>query len=413
MIAVYHDLCFVKPRDNLLQLPNMEIIQRITNTFSENFGAAPAHIARAPGRVNLLGEHVDYNDGLVLPAAIDRATYIAFSPTDSPQTTLVAADLNQRASFSSPTIPSKTQTDSSALPDWAQYPAGVMWALLEDNLAAPALKAVYASNVPRGSGLSSSASVEMAFMIAWQTLGGWTLPSMQRALLGQKAENQYVGVNCGIMDQFASACGVENNLLLLDCRSLEWKTIPLPEDISIVIADTTVRRKLTSGEYNKRRAACEEAVRLLQQDLHNIKSLRDVSVKDFNRFAKKLPDEVSKRARHVVEEIERSKQAEVLLEAGNIQRFGELMNECHISLRDLYEVSCPELDTMVRVAQSLEGCYGARLTGAGFGGCTVNLVAREMADKFASSIARGYESKTSLNPEIYITRASNGTELLA
>ena len=391
----------------------MEIIQRITNTFSKTFGAAPAHIARAPGRVNLLGEHVDYNDGLVMPAAIDRATYIAFSPTDSSQATLVAADLNQRASFSPQTIPSKTQTDSSALPDWAQYPAGVMWALLEEQLATPALNAVYASNVPRGSGLSSSASVEMAFMIAWQTLGGWTLPSMQRALLGQKAENQYVGVNCGIMDQFASACGVENNLLLLDCRSLEWKTIPLPEDISIVIADTTVRRKLTSGEYNKRRAACEEAVRLLQQDLRNIKSLRDVSVKDFNRFAKKLPDEVSKRARHVVEEIERSKQAEALLEAGNIQRFGELMNECHISLRDLYEVSCPELDTMVRVAQSLEGCYGARLTGAGFGGCTVNLVAREMADKFASSIARGYESKTSLNPEIYITRASNGTELLA
>ncbi|MEO5886735.1 MAG: galactokinase family protein, partial [Anaerolineales bacterium] len=154
----------------------MEIIQRITKLFSETFGAAPAHIARAPGRVNLLGEHVDYNDGLVLPAAIDRATYIAFSPTDAPQTRLVAADLNQLASFSPPTILSKTQTDSSALPDWAQYPAGVMWALLEDQLATPALNAVYASNVPRGSGLSSSASVEMAFMMAWQTLAGWTLP---------------------------------------------------------------------------------------------------------------------------------------------------------------------------------------------------------------------------------------------
>lgn len=390
----------------------MEIIQRLTNIFSETFGAAPAHIARAPGRVNLLGEHVDYNDGLVLPAAIDRATYIAFSPADSPQTTLVAADLNQRASFSPPTIPSKTQTDSSALPDWAQYPAGVMWALLADRLATPALNAVYASNVPRGSGLSSSASVEMAFMMAWQTLASWTLPSMQRALLGQKAENQYVGVNCGIMDQFASACGVENNLLLLDCRSLEWKTIPLPEDTAIVIADTTVRRKLTSGEYNKRRAACEEAVRLLQQELPKIQSLRDVSVEDFNRYSEKLPHEVSKRARHVVEEIERSKQAEALLEAGNVQRFGELMNECHISLRDLYEVSCPELDIMVRVAQSLEGCYGARLTGAGFGGCTVNLVASDMADKFAQSLAKGYEADTGLTPEIYITRASNGAELL-
>ena len=413
IIAVYHDSCFIKPCDNLLQLMKMEIIQRIKRLFSETFGAAPAHIARAPGRVNLLGEHVDYNDGLVLPAAIDRSTYIAFSPADSQQTRLVAADLNQRVSFSPETIPSKTQTGASPLPDWAQYPAGVMWALLEEQLATPALNAVYVSNVPRGSGLSSSASVEMAFMLAWQTLADWTLPPMQRALLGQKAENQYVGVNCGIMDQFASACGMENNLLLLDCRSLEWKTIPLPEDIAIVIADTTVRRKLTSGEYNKRRAACEEAVRLLQEELHDIQSLRDVSVEDFNRFSEKLPDEVSKRARHVVEEIGRSKQAEALLEAGNIQKFGELMNECHISLRDLYEVSCPELDIMVSVAQSLDGCYGARLTGAGFGGCTVNLVRRDMADMFASSIAQGFGSKTGLKPEIYVTRASNGTELLA
>jgi len=253
----------------------------------------------------------------------------------------------------------------------------------------------------------------MAFALAWQTLSDWTLPAMQRALLGQKAENQYVGVNCGIMDQFASACGVANKLLLLDCRSLEWKTIPLPEDVSIVIADTTVRRKLTSGEYNKRRFACEEAVRLLREDLPETKSLRDVSVEEFNRFVERLPEEVAKRARHVVEEIERSKQAEALLESGNIQRFGELMNQCHASLRDLYEVSCPELNSMVHVAQSLKGCYGARLTGAGFGGCTVNLVAREEAERFAKALARGYEAETGLHPEIYITHASNGAEVLS
>ncbi|HMD79854.1 MAG TPA: galactokinase [Anaerolineales bacterium] len=390
----------------------MEIIEHITNIFSETFGEKPAHIARAPGRVNLLGEHVDYNDGFVLPAAIDRATYVAFSPTDSDQTTLLAADLNQRASFSTQTIPSKTETDSSPLPDWAHYPAGVMWALLEAKLSTQAMNAVYASNVPRGSGLSSSASVEMAFMIAWQTLGKWILPAMQCALLGQKAENQYVGVNCGIMDQFASACGVENNLLLLDCRSLEWKTIPLPSDVPIVIADTMVRRKLTSGEYNKRRAAGEEAVQLLQESLPHIKSLRDVSVEDFNRFVGKLPDKVAKRARHVVKEIERTSQAESLLEAGNIQHFGKLMNECHASLRDLYEVSCPELDVMVRIAQSLDGCYGARLTGAGFGGCTVNLVALEKAREFAQTLAEGYQSEAGYQPEIYITRASRGAELL-
>src|SRR5512132_2576200 len=303
----------------------MEIIDQITSIFQETFGSAPAHVVRAPGRVNLLGEHVDYNDGFVLPAAIDRATYIAFSPTGTMLSTLVAVDMDQRASFTPQTIPSKTQADGSPLPEWALYPAGVMWALHEENLSTTGMNAVFASDVPRGSGLSSSASVELAFATAWQTLGNWSLPPMKRALLGQKAENQYVGVNCGIMDQFASACGVENKLLLLDCRSLEWKTIPLPEDVSIVIADTSVRRKLTSGEYNKRRFACEEAVRLLKQDLPHMRALRDVSMEEFPRCADQLPEEVYKRARHVVDEIARSSQAEALLAAGNIQRFGELM----------------------------------------------------------------------------------------
>ena len=391
----------------------MEIIDHITTAFEKTFGNVPAHIVRAPGRVNLLGEHVDYNDGFVLPAAIDRATYIAFSPSGTPLSSVFAMDMNDQAYFSLQSVRSKTQEGGPPLPEWALYPAGVLWTLGEEELDTSGIQAVYASNVPRGSGLSSSASVEMAFTSAWQQLGGWTLPPMQRALLGQKAENKYVGVNCGIMDQFASACGVENKLLLLDCRSLEWKTIPLPEDISIVIADTTVRRKLTSGEYNNRRFACEEAVRLLRQDLPGIRSLRDVGLEEFNRVADKLPEEVSKRARHVVEEIERSKRADALLEAGKIQHFGALMNQCHVSLRDLYEVSCPELDVMVRVAQSLDGCYGARLTGAGFGGCTVNLVARERAEEFAKALARGYESETGLRPEIYITRASNGAELLS
>lgn len=390
----------------------MNLIDQITTIYKERFGHTPAHIARAPGRVNLLGEHVDYNDGFVMPAAIDRATYVAFSPTNAPHSTLAAVDFDQEASFSAESISTKTQPDLSTLPEWALYPAGVMWSLLEEKLPTLSINAVYSSDVPRGSGLSSSASVEMAFMIAWQTLGGWALPSMQRALLGQKAENQYVGVNCGIMDQFASACGVENKLLLLDCRSLEWKTIPLPGDVSIVIADTTVCRKLTSGEYNKRRAACEEAVRLLQKDLPHIQSLRDVNLEDFNQLAKKLPSKIEKRARHVVEEIGRSKQAENLLEAGDIQNFGRLMNECHVSLRDLYEVSCPELNLMVDVAQMLDGCYGARLTGAGFGGCTANLVSKESVEDFSQSLARCYEKETGLHPEIYITHASNGAELL-
>ncbi len=390
----------------------MNIIDQLATHYRNKFGHVPAHIARAPGRVNLLGEHVDYNDGFVLPAAIDRATYIAFSPAEAAHSTIVAADFDQQVSFSHETIPSKTQPDGSPLSEWGLYPAGTMWALMGEGLSTPAMNAVFTSDVPRGSGLSSSASVEMAFAVAWQTLGSWSLPPMKRALLGQKAENQYVGVNCGIMDQFSSACGVENRLLLLDCRSLEWITLPLPNDVAIIVADTTVRRKLTSGEYNKRRSACEEAVRLLKENLPNIKSLRDVSPEDFNRLAHKLPEEVEKRARHVVEEIQRSDQSQALLEAGDIHNFGRLMNECHVSLRDLYEVSCPELNAMVNIAQSLNGCYGARLTGAGFGGCTVNLVAIEKVDGFVAALAKGYEKETNLHPEIYVTRASNGAELI-
>jgi galactokinase len=284
--------------------------------------------------------------------------------------------------------------------------------LKEAGLTTPPLKGVYSSNVPQGSGLSSSASVEMAFVLAWQALGGWERPPMERALLGQKAENQYVGVNCGIMDQFASACGEQDRLLYLDCRSLEWQTLPLPNDVAIVIADTTVRRTLTSGEYNKRRADCEEAVRILSAEFPGIQSLRDVDVETFNRFADRLPERVQKRARHVVEEIARSQNVIPVLERGDMTEFGRLINDCHASLRDLYEVSIPELDMMVSVAQSLPGCYGARLTGAGFGGCTVNLVTKEQAASFSQALAEGYKAQTSLSPEIYICSASNGAELI-
>ena len=399
-------------KDDSASMDTANIIDKITAIFQTKFGHPPAHVIRAPGRVNLLGEHVDYNDGFVLPAAIDLATYVAFSPANSPNSTLTAVDFNQQTSFSPETIPTKSQSDSSPLPEWGLYPAGVMWSLLEENLRVTPMEAVFASDVPRGSGLSSSASVEMAFVLAWQTLNHWFLPPMDRALIGQKAENQYVGVNCGIMDQFASACGVENKVLMLDCRSLEWKTVPLPEDVSIVIADTTIRRRLTSGEYNKRRSACEEAVRLLKQDLPDIQSLRDVNLEDFNRFSKNLPIEIEKRARHVVEEIGRTMQAQALLEAGDIQKFGKLMNECHISLRDLYEVSCPELDSMVNIAQTLDGCYGARLTGAGFGGCTVNLVAKESTRDFVKALMGEYENESGLYPKTYITHASNGAAVM-
>ncbi len=387
----------------------------VVQTFHQRFGAAPTHLALAPARVNLLGEHVDYNAGFVLPAAIDRATYIAYSPAESASehSTLVAADFAEEVSFAPENIAAKTTSDGSSLPEWARYPVGIAWALRKAGQTVRAINAVFASNVPRGAGLSSSASVEMAFVIAWQSLGGWFLDPMQRALLGQKAENQYVGVNCGIMDQFASACGVANHLLLLDCRSLEWQALPIPPDIAIVIADTSVRRTLTTSGYNERRQACEDAVNILSKDLPGIQALRDVSVDDFNRFSHQLPGLVEKRARHVVEEVERSKRAIPLLQQGNIQEFGRIMNDCHVSLRDLYEVSIPQLNCMVEIAQSLPGCLGARLTGAGFGGCTVNLVEKSAVESFAVELAARYEAQSGLKPEIYICQASNGASLIA
>ena len=381
-------------------------------SFIKRFGHQPAHLAVAPGRVNILGEHVDYNDGFVLPAAIDRATWFAFSPSLDGINTLVAADFGEEANFSNAGVSTKTDINSAPLPEWACYASGMAWAFHLDGLDTPPMQAAFSSNIPRGSGLSSSASVEMGFGVAWQSLSTWEVPALKRAVLGQKAESQYVGVNCGVMDQFASACGVADRLLLLDCRSLEWQLLPIPENIAIIVADTSVRRKLTSGGYNERRQSCEEAVRLLSAHLPGIRALRDVTLYDFNRLSDKLPALVEKRARHVVEEIERSQRAIPLLESGNIQAFGEIMNDCHRSLRDLYEVSVPELNIMADIAQHLPGCYGARLTGAGFGGCTVNLVEKSAAETFAADLAKSYQTQTGLQPEIYICQASDGAHVV-
>jgi galactokinase len=389
----------------------MDVRQRTIEAFRHRFGSEPDFIARAPGRVNLLGEHVDYNDGFVLPAAIDRATYIAFHRANTAHSTILAIDLSEETTFTPQSILQKTSASGNGLPGWGLYPAGVMWSLNQNSLDTPPMEAVFASDVPRGAGLSSSASVEMAFGVAWQKLGGWTLNPMDLAILGQKAENNYVGVKCGIMDQFASACGVRDRVLHLDCRSLEWKTLVLQAGVSLVIADTSVRRSLSGSAYNDRRAACEDAVKILKQVLPDITSLRDVSVDEFNQYATLLPELVEKRARHVVEEIARTIMAADLLEAGDVAHFGELMNQCHASLRDLYEVSSPELNALADIAQSLPGCYGARLTGAGFGGCTVNLVNETAVDGFAHELGKKYEQKTGLHPEIYICHATDGASV--
>ncbi|HLF02605.1 MAG TPA: galactokinase, partial [Anaerolineales bacterium] len=370
----------------------MTIQAQVIAQFKKSFGGAkPAFIVRSPGRVNLLGEHVDYNAGWVLPAAIDRAVYLAVGKCDSALASIGAIDLNESATFRVTETASKQNVVEKPLSDWALYPAGVAHVLRDSGLAVTGLDAVFASDVPRGAGLSSSAAVELAFAVAWRELGGWQKNGMELALLCQKAENSYVGVNCGIMDQFACANGQTDHALLLDCRTLDWQPVPLPTNAAIVIADTLKRRELGKSEYNARRAACEEAVRILGAVLPGIRALRDVSVADFERHAHFLDSSVAKRARHVVEECERTVKAVGALKRNDVAAFGLAMNESHRTLRDLYEVSCAELDEMVSAAQALEGCYGARLTGAGFGGCTVALVEASAAEDFKRELAKRYE----------------------
>ena len=390
----------------------VDLTSRVSAAFREKCGRSCSGIARAPGRVNLLGEHVDYNDGYVLPAAIDRATYVAFAPARGARSTVWALDFDAVVTLAPHNLPARTDAHAAPLSAWARYPAGVAWALMGDGRPIRALDAVFASEVPRGAGLSSSASVELAFAAAWQAVAEWALSPMDLALLCQRAENQYVGVNCGIMDQAASACGEQGRVLLLDCRSLEFRTLPLPAGVVIIVADTGIRHALAASGYNSRRAACEEAVRLLRQDLPGIKALRDVDLASFNGLANGLPREVERRARHVMEEIDRTRRAVPLLESGDVLAFGGLMNASHVSLRDLYEVSCPELDALAAIAQSLEGCFGARLTGAGFGGCTVNLVQGDAALDFVEQLGAAYQDQTRRHAEVYICTPSAGANVL-
>jgi galactokinase len=380
----------------------------LPDLFQQQFAAQPSLLARAPGRVNLLGEHVDYNDGMVLPAAIDRAVSLAARPNEDGLVTLYAADLKQSVSFHLDGLDGKKDTDGKPLPHWALYPAGVAWALQTSGLSVRGIQVVYTSDVPIGSGLSSSAAVEMAFGAAWQALGGWKLDKVSLAKKGQMAENQYVGVSTGLMDQFASTCGVKGHVLYFDTRSLEWEPIPLPVDTAIVIADSGVRRSLVTSAYNERRASCEQAVELLKKYLPNIHSLRDVSTVEFAAYSEFLPKTVSLRAEHIVKEIHRVEQAVGCLRNGDARLFGGLMYSGHNSLRDLYEVSCPELDILVSSTRAIPGCYGARLTGAGFGGCTVNLVEAGKADGFVQALHAAYQEKTGRDAAIYICQASDG-----
>ncbi len=368
----------------------------------------PTHISRAPGRVNLLGAHTDYNEGYVLPVAIDRAVYVVAAASDEPLLELVAADIGERVAVRLADLEAGHDVEGSPLPRWARYPVGVAWALLGRGLAVWGIRAVFGGDVPIGSGLSSSAAVEVAFAALWQEIGGWELPSSELAKLARLAENEYVGVGCGIMDQFASVHGRAGHAILLDSRSLEWESVPLPPGTIIVVADTRTHHELASSEYNTRVRQCHEAVRRLSERLPGIRALRDLTPEALERNRDLLDDTLYARARHVVDENRRVLEAVEALRRGDAATVGDLMKRSHISSRDLYETSCEELDAMWEAAIEHPACYGARLTGAGFGGATVNLVLAEGLDDFVAHIRARYRGKTGIEPAIIPVESADG-----
>jgi len=380
---------------------------KLQEEFLQTFNQPAVIYVRAPGRVNLLGEHIDYNGGPVLPMAIDREVTLMGAPNSSDTVKVYAQDLNQAISFNLLELEQKNDLDGIPLPKWALYPAGVAWALQQTGMHVSGANIMFSSNVPIGSGLSSSAAVEVGFGFLWSEYGDRQIDRLELARLCQHAENDYVGVSSGLMDQFASACGVEGHALFFDTRNLAWEPISLPPHTAVVIADSGVRRSLTDSAYNERRASCEQAVEILRQYKPDLESLRDIQPPEFMAFSPYLPQVVSRRAEHVVKEIARVESARSVLERGDADAFGALMFAGHASLRDLYEVSTPELDILVELARGTPGCYGARLTGAGFGGCTVNLVETEYVEDFIINLQDGYNT-AERETQIYLCHAAQG-----
>ncbi|MHB0876024.1 MAG: galactokinase [Anaerolineae bacterium] len=382
----------------------MAVSDRVVSAFASVYGYAPEIVARAPGRVNLIGEHTDYNDGFVLPIAIDRAVSLAAAGRDDGMVRLHSLDFGQEVSFSLADIAFDEEQR------WSNYPRGVATVLQRRGYTLRGMDAVVAGDVPIGAGLSSSAAIEVATAVAFRALGGFDLAPADMALAAQEAENTFVGMNCGIMDQFISALGRRGHALMIDCRSLEHCAVPLPGGCAVLVANTMKQRGLVDSEYNRRRSECEDGVRLLQRRLPGIRALRDVSMAALELHAATLPPTVLRRCRHVVGEDARVLAAVKAMQQDDARTFGDMMVASHASLRDDYEVSCAELDFMVEAALGEEGVYGARMTGAGFGGCTVNLVATASVAAAANAIRAKYAAWSGVTPELYICRAEDGAE---
>ena len=374
----------------------------IEGALKKVFGTAPEAVVRAPGRVNLIGEHTDYNDGFVLPAAIDRFIEFAGRRRGDRTVRVHSTDFQDSTEFSLDGI----EKDSEHR--WSNYLRGVSKFLESDGHKLTGADIVFGGNVPRESGLSSSAAVEVAATTFWQRLMGLKLDPVYIVKLSRRAENEFVGVPCGIMDQFISALGKAEHALFLDCRDLSYRHVPLRGDVKIVVCNTGIKRALAQSEYEVRLKQCNQAVAQLRSVGLAIKNLRDVDPEDLDIASDALSEIQLRRARHVVTENARVLEAVKVLEEGELERFGELMNASHESLRDDYEVSCKELDVLVELAWKQPGTLGARMTGAGFGGCTVNLVRADASEAFAEAVRRGYQETLSLKAEIYVCQASDG-----
>jgi galactokinase len=363
--------------------------------------------AYAPGRVNIIGEHTDYNDGFVLPAAVDRGVAVAARRLPGDTFTLHAIDLGHHCSFA------RGALEQDPRHPWANYFKGVVWALAKRGLSFPACEAVITGDIPQGAGLSSSAAYEVATVLLLETLGGFSLPPVEIAQLAREAENGFVGVACGIMDQMASVFGEQGRALFLDCRSLVRTTVALPPGLKLVVVNSGVRHSLAaSSGYNERRAQCEEGVRVLSTSLPNVRALRDVEPDDLSRLLPALSPVVAKRCRHVVSENARVAQVISAMKAGDLGQLKTLLSASHFSLRDDYQVSCPELDLLVDLALAQPGCQGARLTGAGFGGCTVNLVEAPAVEAFSRSMMSAYQKRAGRPAAIHVFEPSAGARVI-
>lgn len=375
-----------------------EVIEKAVEAFVTEFGRQADVAAAAPGRVNLIGEHTDYNDGFVLPIAIERWTAVAGRGAEGETTTIAAVDLEfDRGTFRADAGFERVE------PRWLNYPKGVRDQFVKHGIAVPAFEAAVTSTVPNAAGLSSSAAIEVATATFLEHLLKRKIDPREKALWCQKAEHEAAGVPCGIMDQFISALGRKDHALLIDCRSLETRQVPLDDPgVAVVIANSQVKHDL-ANEYAERRAACEEAARAL-----GVPALRDASPEDLERVRGELPDAVYRRARHVVTENARTLEAAEALAGRDYARFGRLMNEAHASYRDDFEASCREVELLVALAQGFGGVLGSRLTGGGFGGCTVTLVEAERAPALIEHLDREYAAKTGKHPRAFVTRAADG-----